>query len=87
MRTVFPLQVLYFRALSTKEDTLCSDIPGQEFVDPVDLVIGDAADDIAQISLRVYAVQLCRFGQRVNDGRTFPAEIGTGEQPVLAAEG
>lgn len=35
--------------------------PWQEFVDPVDLVIGDVAEDISQPGLRDNVVELCRL--------------------------
>jgi len=36
-------------------------MPGQQFVDPIDRMIGDVSQDVAQIRLGVNVVELGRF--------------------------
>ena len=43
-------------------------IARQQFIDPVDLVIGDTAENISQPSLRIDAVELCGFDERIGNG-------------------
>jgi hypothetical protein len=40
-------------------------MPGQELVDPVDRVIGDAGEDVTQVGFGVDAVQFAGFDQAV----------------------
>ena len=61
-------------------------IPGQQFVDPLDRMIGDAGDDIAEIGFRIEAVELGRFDEGVHRRGAFAAAVGTGEQPVFASQ-
>ena len=49
-------------------------------------MVGDAVDHLAQISLRIGAVELGGFDERVRRGGALAAGIGAGEQIVLAAE-
>ena len=50
-------------------------------------MVGDAAEDVAQIGLGVEAVELGGFDQGVDGGGAFAAGVGAGEQVVLAAQG
>jgi len=50
-------------------------MPGQELVEPRDLVIGDAAENIGEPSLRIDAVQLGGLDQRIGDGRGFATAL------------
>ena len=59
-------------------------VPGQEFVDPVDRVIGDAADYVAQIGFRIETVQPCGLDDGVHGCGTVAAGVGAGEEPVFA---
>ena len=43
--------------------------PGHQFVEPGDLVIGDAAEHVGQPSLRIDAIQLGGFDQGIDNGR------------------
>ena len=43
--------------------------PGQQPVDPIDLVVSDAAQDIGQPSLWINAIELGGFDQRVGNRR------------------
>jgi hypothetical protein len=60
-------------------------IPGQELVDPIDRMIGYVGQHMAQPGLGVNTAQLDRADQRVDDGGTLAATVGTGEQVVAAA--
>ena len=62
-------------------------MPGQELVDPVDRVIGDAGEDVTQVGFGVDAVQFAGFDQAVDDGCAVATGIGAGEEPVFPAEG
>ena len=62
-----------------------SEIPGQEFGDAMDGMLGDAADDLAQISFGVDAVELGRADQAVDRRRPLTARVRAGEQVVLSA--
>jgi hypothetical protein len=48
-------------------------------------MVGDTAEDIGKIVLRVDGVELGAFDQRVHGGGASATGIGAGEQPVLAA--
>ena len=61
--------------------------PGQQFVQPSDLVIGDAAEDISQPCLRIDAVELGGFDQGVGDCSGFTAALGADEKIILPAQG
>jgi hypothetical protein len=45
--------------------------PGQQLVDPIDLVVGDAAQDIGQPGLQIDAVKLCGLDQRLGNGHRY----------------
>jgi hypothetical protein len=59
-------------------------MPGQELVDPVDRVIGDAGEDVTQVGFGVDAVQFAGFDQAVfgwssDSARAFAKSLfGTG---------
>jgi hypothetical protein len=50
-------------------------VPGQQFVDTVNRMIGDAFQDVAEIEFWVDIVKLGRAEQAVNGRRTFAAGI------------
>ena len=58
-------------------------MPGQQFGDAVDGMVGDAADHLAQIGFRIEAVELGGFDKRLGYGTAPSAGIGSGEQIVL----
>jgi hypothetical protein len=64
----------------------CRQFPGQQLLDPVDRMIGDAPHYARQIPFRVDPVQLRRANQAVDRRRPLAAGIGTGEQIVLASQ-
>ena len=47
---------------------MLGDVPGQQFVDAVDRVVGDAGQDVAQIGLGIEAVELGGLDQGVDGG-------------------
>ncbi len=61
-------------------------VPGEQFVDAADLVIGDAFQHPGEPGLRVNTVELGRFGQGKGDGHGLAAAFRTGEQPVFASK-
>ena len=62
-------------------------VPGQEVIDPVDRMIGDIGQHMAQPGLGVDTVELGRADQRVDGGGTLATTVGTGEQVVSPADG
>ena len=46
--------------------------PQHELVQLCDLVVGDAAKNVGEPSLRIDAAELCRFDQGIGDAATFP---------------
>ena len=62
------------------------EIPGEEFLDAVDGVIGDLFEHAAEIELRIQPVELGGSQQRVDGGGAVPAGIGSTEQEVLPAQ-
>ena len=61
-------------------------VPGQEVLDPIDRMIGDVGQHMAQPGLRVNTVELGRADQRVDGGGTLATAVGTGEQIVAPAD-
>ena len=57
-----------------------SKVPGQEFVDAVDRMIGDALQDMAQIEFRIKSVKLGSTEQCIDRRRTFAARVRTSEE-------
>ena len=53
------------------------EVPGQEFLDTADGMVGDLGEHGAEIELRIEAVQLCRSDQAVHGGGPFSTAIGT----------
>ena len=63
---------------------LCGvEVPGQQFVDPVDRVFGDPREHVAQVSLRVEPAQRGGADQTVHRGRPLAAGIRSCEEKVL----
>lgn len=62
-------------------------VPGGEVTDAVDGEVGDAGQNIPEIGLRIKAVEPGALDQGVDDGGALAALVGTGEEPVLAADG
>jgi hypothetical protein len=62
-------------------------VPGQEVVDPVDRMVGDVGEHMAQPGLGVNTVELGRTDQRVGGGGTLATAVGASEQVVAPADG
>ena len=58
-------------------------IPGQQLMNAVDCMIGNACQYAAQIGLRIEPVQLSRANQAVDGGSTFSASIRARKEIVL----
>jgi len=59
------------------------EVPGQQFVDPVDRVLGDPREHFAQVGLRVEPAQRGGADQTVHRRRPPPAGIRSCEEKVL----
>ena len=55
-------------------------MPGQQIVDPVDRVVGDAGEHVAQVGLRIEAVQGRGLDERV-ENRSPTTTGGRGPPP------
>jgi hypothetical protein len=62
------------------------EVPGQELLDAVDRMVGDAGQHVSEIRFGVEAVDFGRANQAVDRGGALAASIGAGEQVVLAAQ-
>src|ERR1700730_5320623 len=63
------------------------EVPGEEFVDPVDRVLGDAGQDLAELAFGIESIEFRRSDQRVDGGRSLPPGVRATEKVVLASEG
>src|SRR5712672_2067853 len=61
-------------------------VPREQLVEPPGRVSGDAREQVAQVGLRIDAVELGGLDQAVEGGRPQAALVRAGEQPVLAAD-
>jgi hypothetical protein len=61
-------------------------MPGQELVDPVDRVVGDAGEHVAQVGLRIEAVQGRGLDERVENRSPTTTGVRAGKEVVLAAQ-
>ena len=61
-------------------------VPGQQLVDAVDLVVGDAFEDLGEPGLRIDVVEPGGLDQGVGDGGGPAAAGRAHEEIVLAAE-
>ena len=61
---------------------LVSDVPGKEFLDTVDRVIGDPFENVLQIALRVDAIQFTTLDKTVNDRDALAAAVGAEEEII-----
>lgn len=57
--------------------------PWQQFINPIDGMIGDASDDVGEPGFRVDVVEARGFNQRMHDRSATPAFVRTGEEIVL----
>ena len=52
------------------------DVPGQQFLDAVDGMVGDTRQHLAQIGFGIETVEFRRTNQAVDRRRPLPASIG-----------
>ena len=62
-------------------------VPGQELVEALGRMLGDASEHVGEPGLRIDVVHLRRDDQGVHEGGSVTAAVGAGEQPSLPAEG
>ena len=62
------------------------EIPGQELLDAIDRVIGDAGQHVSEIRFGIETVEFGGADQAVDRGGAFAAGIRAGEQVILAAQ-
>lgn len=68
-------------------DRICAlPSPRQQLADAVDLVVGDAGEDVAQIGFGIHVVELGGLDERIDGGGAFATGIRSGEEIVLATE-
>ena len=72
------------RLIKSEADAL--EVPGQQLSDAIDGMIGDAIDDVSQISLGIEAVGLGSFDEAVDCCCTQSTCIRTSKGPVASAE-
>ena len=56
-------------------------MPGQEFVEPADGVIGDAGEYVGEPRLRIDVVEATGLDERISDGCALATSVRTAEQP------
>lgn len=62
-------------------------MPGQQIADPIDRVIRYVRQHIAQISLRIDAIEFGTADERVHRGGALAAAVGAQEHKILAPQG
>ena len=62
------------------------EVPGQEFLDAVDGMIGDGGQRVAQLELWVESAEFGAADQAVDRCGALATGIGAGEQVILAAQ-
>jgi hypothetical protein len=62
-------------------------VPGSEFVDTVDGLVGEGREHVAQVGFGIDAVEFGGADQAVDRGGTFAASVRAREQVVLATQG
>ena len=62
-------------------------MPGQQLVDAIDFMLGNAAEDIGEPSLWIDLVELRGLDQRIGSRRSSTTSFGSGEQPVFSSDG
>jgi hypothetical protein len=61
-------------------------MPRQQIVDPIDRVVGDAGEQVAQVGLWIEAVQGRGLDERVENRSPTTAGVRAGKEVVLAAQ-
>ena len=65
---------------------LLSISPRQQLVDLIDLVIGDAAEDIRQLCLRINTIELRGLDQRIGNSSRLATPVRAHKEKILAPE-
>ena len=60
-----------------------SPVPREQFVEPVDRVLGDTGQHVGQPSLRIDVIHFCRDDDAVHGGSALSAAIGAGESTTF----
>ena len=63
------------------------DVPGQEFFDSIDRVVGNPGEHVAEVGFWIDPVQFRSSNQAIHRGGTFASGVGSGKQKVLPAQG
>ena len=61
-------------------------VPGEQFGEPADGMVGDAGKDVSEPGLGIDVVETACLDQRISNRRALTAAIGTTEQPRFASE-
>lgn len=51
------------------------DIPRQQIINPIDRMVGDIGEDVAQIGFGIDAVHACHTDERVHGGGTLATAV------------
>jgi hypothetical protein len=81
------LQVRSSSVALIRPRTDTGEVPRQQFMDPIDRMIGDPMQNLAQAILGIEHVQLCRSCRRMDRRGSLTAGVGSTEQPVLPLRG
>jgi hypothetical protein len=60
--------------------------PREQLVDPVDRVVGNARDDVAQVGFGIESVTLAGLDERIHFGGTNSSAVRTGEEIIFPAQ-
>lgn len=55
------------------------DIPGQQIINPIDRMVGDIGEDVAQIGFGIDAVHACPTDERVHGGGMLATAVSAQE--------
>ena len=61
-------------------------VPRRQVVEPIDLVIGQAVQEIGDIGLGIEVTQLCGLDDGHDGGCIFCAAVGAGEGPIASSD-
>ena len=54
---------------------MVGEVPGEQFVDPIDRMFGDAGQDLAEIAFGVQSIEFRRADQRLDGGGPFTGGV------------
>ena len=63
-----------------------SDVPGQQFLDAIDRMVGDRRQDRAQVECRIEAIQFGGSDEAVERCSSMAAGVGTHKEVVFPAD-